>query len=355
MVGLCAGFQALWLCSCSSDKVPVAPKPTDTPTFSPTFTRTSTPTKTFTFTRTGTLTPSATPTRTPTGTLTPSATPSLPRPSHVLIVIDENHGYDQILGSGAASAPYINSLASGGAVLTHYDAIVSGSLPNYLAIFSGSTQGLTSSDCPADLGTTSNLGAELLAKGFTFIGYSEGLPSAGSTVCTGGAVDAKGNPIYARKHNPWVDWQVGGNIPAADNQPFTAFPDPSGTDFSSLPAVSFVIPDLWDQMHDGPVSIGDQWLQANLGHYITWCQDASHNSLFILTFDEDEGSEGEHIPTIFYGAMVCPGQYGETVNHYNLCRTLTDMYGLSAMNNAVTATSITDVFACYTPVPTPIP
>jgi len=68
----------------------------------------------------------------------------------------------------------------------------------------------------------------------TFTGFSEDLPSAGSTVWTSGA--------YARKHNPWVDFP---NVPSASNQPFTSFP----TNFTTLPTISFVIPNLNDDMH----------------------------------------------------------------------------------------------------------
>src|SRR6267142_2557362 len=83
---------------------------------------------------------------------------------------------------------------------------------------------------------TANLGNLLIGASKTFTGFSEDLPSAGSTVCTSGA--------YARNHNPWVDFS---NVPSASNQPFTSFP----TNFTTLPTISFVIPNLNDDMHDG--------------------------------------------------------------------------------------------------------
>src|SRR5205085_3164154 len=102
--------------------------------------------------------------------------------------------------------------------------------------------------------TTANLGAELLNAGFSFAGYSEDLPYTGYTGATYNA--------YARKHSPWVNWQGTGNnrIPANDNLPFTNFP----ADFNQLPAVSFVIPNLNDDMHDGTIVAGDAWLKNNL-------------------------------------------------------------------------------------------
>src|SRR5690242_2771827 len=103
--------------------------------------------------------------------------PALPLPAHVVIVMEENHSYSEIIGS--SQAPYINTLASEGALFTSSYAVAHPSEPNYLAIFSGSTQGVTSDACPLTF-NTSNLGYELIVRGKTFTGYSEGLPSVGS-------------------------------------------------------------------------------------------------------------------------------------------------------------------------------
>jgi acid phosphatase len=241
--------------------------------------------------------------------LEPRVVLSVPTPDHVVIVIEENHGYTQIIGS--SQAPYINSLAQQGALLTNSYAITHPSQPNYLALYSGSTQGITSDSCPHTF-STPNLGGELEAAGLPFGGFSEDLPAVGSTVCSSGS--------YMRKHNPWVNFT---DVPAADNMPFAGyFPD----DYSTLPTVSFVIPNQRNDMHDGPVQQGDNWLSNNLDAYVQWTYD--NNSLLILTFDEDNNLEGNHIATIFVGPMVNPGQYSETVNHYNVLRTIEDMYGL---------------------------
>jgi hypothetical protein len=146
----------------------------------------------------------------------PAAAAAIPMPDHVVIVIMENHSYSQIIPS--PSAPYINSLAQQGALFTDSHGITHPSEPNYLAFFSGSTQGLTDDSCPHTY-STPNLASELIAAGLTFGGYSEDLPSIGST-CTSGA--------YARKHNPWVNFS---NVPSSVNMPFTSFP----SDYSTLP------------------------------------------------------------------------------------------------------------------------
>nr|WP_194916980.1 alkaline phosphatase family protein [Catenulispora rubra] len=256
----------------------------------------------------------------------PATAGVVPTPDHVVVVMEENHSYDDIIGS--SDAPYINSLASSGALLTNSFAITHPSEPNYMALFGGDTFGLSSDKCPVSEGNTANLGSELLAAGKTFKGYSENLPKTGSTSCTSGA--------YARKHSPWVNFS---NVPSSDSVSFSQFP----SDYSTLPTLSFVIPNLDDDMHDGTVADGDSWLQNNLSAYATWAQ--SHNSLLIVTWDEDDYTESNQIPTIVVGAGVNPGQYSEQVDHYNLLATLEQMYGLSPVGNSSGAAAITDIWS----------
>src|SRR3954469_1569758 len=115
----------------------------------------------------------------------------LPRPDHVVIVVEENHSYGQVLGpvlqpipvipNLRSTDPYIWSLARHGASFTHARAETHPSQPNYLALFSGSTQGVTSDGSPAAPFTAANLGGELIAAGLSFAGYSESMPAAGFT------------------------------------------------------------------------------------------------------------------------------------------------------------------------------
>jgi hypothetical protein len=254
----------------------------------------------------------------------PAAPNAIPRPDHVVVVMEENHSFGDVIGS--SSAPYINSLAAGGASFTQSFAVTHPSEPNYLAIFSGSTQGLSDDSCPHTF-TGANLGQEAIGAGLTFTGYSESMPSAGYTGCTSGN--------YARKHNPWVNFS---NVPAASNQPFTSFP----SDFGTLPTVSFVIPNLQDDMHDGTVQQGDTWLRNNMDAYAQWAK--THNSLLVVTWDEDDNSANNQIPTIITGAGVTAGSYSETINHYNVLRTLEDAYGLPRAGASASATPITDIF-----------
>jgi acid phosphatase len=250
----------------------------------------------------------------------------LTAPAHIVVVIMENHAASQIVASD--QAPYINRLALQSASFAHARAITHPSQPNYLALFAGSTHGVADNTCPLRL-EAGNLAQQLLDAGKTFVGYSEGLPAAGSTLCA-----AAGG--YVRKHAPWVSFEaLAGRI----NQPFSSFP---AADFDRLPTVAFVVPGLGHDMHDGTVAEGDAWLEAHIRPYQQWA--TKHNSLLILTWDEDDGQHGNQILTLFSGPMVRPGEYRAQITHFDVLRTIEDLLGLPYVGEAASATTIRDIW-----------
>ena len=273
---------------------------------------------------------------------------ALPRYDHIVIVMEENKYYDEVVGN--AAAPYINQVLRGeGANLTRIYAEEHNSEGNYFWLFSGSNQAVGFNDVIPSKKThrvypfrTSNLGQQLREKGLTFRGYAEDLPETGSTVTKAGH--------YARKHVPWISF---GNIPQGENPDsstnlqFKQFP----SDFNKLPRVSIVVPNLINDMHDPgnhpeiAVKNGDAWLKKNIDPYYQWAK--KHNSLLIVTFDESDDPTGyrgltdpssryvdiqNRIPTIFAGAHVRHGDYeeGTGVTHVNILRTIEAVYGLRA-------------------------
>ena len=252
----------------------------------------------------------------------------LPTPSHVVIVIEENRSQANIIGN--KSAPFINALAAGGALMAQSFAETHPSEPNYLALFAGDTFGVTKDDCPVNAGAAPNLASELLAAGYTFGGYAEDLPAVGSPVCSAGK--------YARKHVPWANFS---NVPPANSVPFLAFP--TAVNYPNLPTVSFVIPNNDNNMHDGSIAAGDAWLNRQLTAYANWA--SANNSLLIVTWDEDDGSPRNQIPTVIYGAHVQPGTYSEKISHYNVLSTLEQMYGLPKTGNAAIAPAIASIWS----------
>lgn len=254
-----------------------------------------------------------------------------PPPDHIVVVIFENKHRTSVMGSG--QAPYLDKLATKGASMTHSYGVTHPSQPNYLALFSGSTQGVTGNGCPLDFRKANNLGHQLRKSGRSFIGYAESLPRTGFRGCSSGR--------YERKHNPWVNF---GTLPASTNRPFSDFPQ----DYRKLPTVSFVSPNMCNDMHDCSIRTGDRWMKKHFDRYARWAP--RHNSLLIVTFDENAGGTVKSIPTIIVGANVRPGVYGERLDHYDMLRTIEDMYGLPALGRAASASPLKTIWKS-SPIP----
>ena len=292
----------------------------------------------------------------------------LPRYDHIVVVVEENKDYHEILNQ--YDAPYIKEvLKKEGANFTNMYGEEHFSQGNYFWLFSGSNQGVgfvdqvPNAQTPNYPFTAPNLASQLIENGYSFKGYSESLPNIGDTVeFTDSIINGKDLKIYARKHVPWISFS---NVPngktfaTSSNVRFKDFPKDS-SDFHKLPTVSFVIPNLENDMHNGNIEMsipkGDKWLQDNLDDYYQWAKN--NNSLLIITFDENDDLRGylgltnpmvdpdkceeknidreacvdiqNKIVTIFAGAHIKAGDYseGEGITHVNILRTIEAMYGL---------------------------
>ena len=276
---------------------------------------------------------------------------TLPVPSHIVILIEENYAYSDIMGT--SYAPHINAFTTdtNAAIFTQFYALTHPSEPNYLDFYSGADQGCIDDNVPAGYPfTTANLGAELLAASKAFVTYSEDLPSVGFD----GATYTAGGHNYARKHNPCTNWVGTGTnqVPATVNQPFTSFP--ASANYSTLPTVSYVVPNMTNDMHDGTypsnITIGDTWMYDHLDSIKQWA--LANNTLYIITFDEDDDLHGNNIATIFYGPMVKGGTYTNHETLINLLGTVEAMYGLghagSPFASGITDTPITYCWRTHT-------
>lgn len=307
------------------------------------------------------------------------AAAQLPKPTKIVIVFEENKGYEDVITVGDASgpAPYLTSLAKGGASITAA-AFHHPSQPNYIEFFYGTNQltfpcspaqppnlqcaacvnGVTQCVIPDDtcwLAPTSSPSIlnQLKSK---FMGYAEDWTPSIALNCCPEVPAGCGTPLppgnFARKHCPWIGATNGLQF----TQPFSAFAKLAPSGFTALPPLSIVIPNLLDDMHSGAntipglVTLGDSWLKANLASYAQWAM--LNNSLLIVTWDENSGESEEgadngkgfrppdnHIPTIFYGAVVQPGTNGGNVvyTHYDLQLTVMQMLGLNGVGNAANA------------------
>src|SRR4029077_13785466 len=180
-------------------------------------------------------------------TVPTTAPPSVRVPdfAHVVVVVFENKEATSIAGSPAA--PTFNALAHRYATLTNYDAVAHPSLPNYLALVSGSTHGI-SSDCTDCVLRARSLADTLAAAGKTWKTYAEDLPYPGFT---GGSAGR-----YAKKHDPFLYFRdvAGSRLQRDRVVPFTRL----RRDLAArrLPDFSLLIPNLCDDMHDCSVATG---------------------------------------------------------------------------------------------------
>jgi phosphatidylinositol-3-phosphatase len=258
--------------------------------------------------------------------------------------MEENHSADQILGSPLA--PTINAMARSGATLTQMFATRHPSLPNYIALISGDTHGITS-DCGKCHVSARNLVDQLEAAGISWKVYLQGLPApCSASVKTRGA--------YAKKHNPFEYFDDIANDPVRCSKlvPLTQL----STDIAdgTLPQFVWITPDLDHDMHGAGEGGNDRQLIANADAWLgglyrqltaspAWRQDTR----LVVTWDEGAGGDhngphgccggeavGGHIPTVIVGPKVPTTQDGHAYDHYALLRSIETAFGLNYLGHA---------------------
>jgi phosphatidylinositol-3-phosphatase len=252
---------------------------------------------------------------------------------HIMVIVEENEGYAQIIGS--KSAPYINSLAHTYASATNWYGLTDDSLSDYAALISGVTGSYKS---PTLVG-------ELAAQGISWKAYMEDMPSA---CYTGGRV-----ANYTKTHNPFVQFKSITHSPAQCAQ-VVPFLGSGGTGFAAdldnntAPDFMFVVPNLCDDMHSScppqnkEVKQGDQWLKANLPTVLS-SQWYASGGIVIVTWDSATTSDksgwhtgsGGHIPTIVISA-TSHGTFGSGGNHYGTLRAIEEAYGVGLLGASST-------------------
>jgi phosphatidylinositol-3-phosphatase len=265
-------------------------------------------------------------------TIPTKAPPSVRVPdfTHVVVVVFENKEVTSI--SGNPDAPTFNALAHRYATFTNYDAVSHPSLPNYLALVSGSTQGI-SSDCTDCVVHARSLADTLAAAGKSWKTYAENLPYPGFT---GGSYGR-----YAKKHDPFLYFD---DVAASPSRRRRVVPFPRlGRDVARrrLPDFSLVVPNLCDDMHDCPVATGDAWLEAHVVPLLH--SPALRGGVVFVVFDEGATSEGGggRIEGLALGPTVRPrSRFTRATNHYGLLRTIEDAWHLPRLGFSRTATPI---------------
>jgi acid phosphatase len=257
--------------------------------------------------------------------------------SHVVLVVEENHSYSEVIGN--SSMPYFNSLASQYGLATQYFADAHPSLPNYLMLTTGLTE--TFDDNFSGTISDDNVVRELVKAGKTWKSYAESLPSPGYVGADAG--------VYVRRHNPFTYLSDVQNdrTQSANLVPFAQF----ATDLANgaLPQYSFITPNIMDDAHDGTLAQADAWLQTNLAPLIA-SSAFKTSGLLIITFDEGAQSDLDHgggqVATLVISSAAKPGFQSKSVyQHQSVLRLILAASGVSTFPGlAGTAPDMTEFF-----------
>jgi phosphatidylinositol-3-phosphatase len=271
--------------------------------------------------------PPPAPTPPPPAPTPPPPTPQMPTSRHVVIVMEENQSYSTVAGNIAAW-PHFNALIKQGALATSYYADAHSSIPNYFMLTTG--QPLTLDDSSIKVWTVDNIARRMLSAKTTFKVYAEGVTPGYLGGNTG---------LYVIRHNPFAMLSdVAGSAQVANQviQPFSQFLTDAAN--KTLPAFSFIVPDLNDDAHNGTPLAADAWLQSNVISPLAAnpAFQTGGDGLLVVAFDEAATSDithgGGHVVAAFWGPIVKSGytQTSATVyQHESMLRTLMEVLSLT--------------------------
>jgi len=237
--------------------------------------------------------------------------------SHVVWILLENQGYSVV---GSLQAPYLNSLANVCGLATQDYAASHPSLPNYIALTSGSTQEIVDDAEPSQHVLT---GPSIFSQlGTNWTGLVESMPSPCDQVTSG---------EYAARHNPAVYYSSLGASCQQNDVPLT-FPLNLSKKFT------YIVPNVCNDMHSCPVTTGDQWLRKTVPTIIASPQYQSGSLVLFITFDENDLDSSNQVPTIVIAPSVPRGlRVGKKFTHYSLLGTTESLLHLSLLGSARSA------------------
>jgi acid phosphatase len=232
----------------------------------------------------------------------------------VVLVVEENSNYSQVIGS--PQMPYLNSLATQYGLATQYFANTHPSIGNYFMLTTG--QIITNDDSFAGTVDVDNIVRELLAAGKTWKSYAE----------------SRGDPaLYARRHDPLSYFSDVVNS-GSQTQNLVLMSQFS-TDLTNdvLPNFSFVVPNVLDDGHSGPLQVADAWLQNNIGPLLS-NPIFQKDGLLIIVFDEADTSDttngGGHVAAVVVSAQAKESFQSATLyQHQSTLRLILQALGIS--------------------------
>ncbi len=251
----------------------------------------------------------------------PGATPGY---THVVWIVLENVGYGVV---GSSNAPYLNHLIAQCGLATNYHGTTHPSLPNYIALTSGSAQGISDDNDPASHPlAVPSIFSQLNGK---WRSYVESMPTPCDQVSGG---------EYAAKHNPAAYFTNLKGTCARNDVSLPPHP-------SFVQPFTFVTPNLCHDMHDCSVAVGDSWMRAFVPKVLSSPQYRSGRLVLAITFDENTSGSTNRVPTIVIAPSVPPGlKVGSYLDHYSLLRTTEQLLGLPFLAQAKRARTMVGLF-----------
>lgn len=256
----------------------------------------------------------------------------MPKFSHVIVMVFENEEYSSIIGN--SSLPNFNKLAKQYTLLTNDFAVTHPSLPNYIALTSGNTQGINS-DCATCTANVTNIADLVESSGRTWKAYMESMPSA----CTLNSVSG-----YTPNHDPFVHYNDIRNSATRCQQhvvPLTQLD--IDLQNRALPSFAWISPNLCDSGHDCGAAGADKFMGPEVNKIIS-SPAFDQNSLLIVTFDEGTSGlsccslpsqAGGKVATILISGLVKPGfQDGTAYSHYSILKTIEISWGLPELGHS---------------------
>jgi hypothetical protein len=247
---------------------------------------------------------------------------------HVIWIWMENKSYGDVIGS--ASAPFANGLAAQCGVATNYHGVTHPSLPNYIAATSGGTQGIVDDAAPSSHPLdAASIYSQLGGAGKTWRDYAESAPAPCPLTSSG---------TYAVRHDPAAYYTsirgacAGSDVPMGTTSSGNLIDDLTN---GTLPAFSFVTPDLNNDTHDSAVATGDAWLQSWLPKIAASPTYRAGKTVVFVVWDEDDGSSSNHVPLFVMSPWTNAGtQSGTYFDHYSLLKTTEQLLGLGFLGHA---------------------
>ena len=269
------------------------------------------------------------------------AAKGIPNFDHIVLIMLENQDYQTVMDG--THMPLLAGLAQQNVLLSNYFAVAHPSLPNYIALMSGSTQGITS-DCTDCFVNQPNLADEIEASGRSWKAYLESMPSPCFVGDSG---------TYAQKHDPLIYFDsVRLNTARCDRSivPLTSLDGDLAN--NTLPNFSYIMPNLCNSGHDCSAATADKWVGSMVAK-LQASPAMGQNSLIIIAFDEASTKDtsgccglpspaGGKVAVVLISPTALPDLTDNTpYSHYSLLKTILTAWSLPALGNTAQAQVIT--------------